>query len=157
MALLSSDDSDEFQYSLRSTALIKHLNRTNEPSSPYLSWSSLQTLLETAIPHVLIILDCCYAANAARDLADSRTTKELLAACSRESTTSGVGYRSYTRALIDELENMSYSRSPMKPFSAAMLHSRLMSVRWRLAYTPTYALLSELGGSSIVLNPKPRI
>lgn len=71
--------------------------------SPSLNWSSLQHLLETAIPHVLIILDCCFAANAARDTTEG-TTKELLAACGRENPTLGVGERSFTSALIEELK-----------------------------------------------------
>ena len=71
--------------------------------SPSLNWSSLQHLLENAIPHVLIILDCCFAANAARDTTEG-TTKELLAACGRENPTLGVGERSFTSALIEELK-----------------------------------------------------
>ncbi|KAL8878458.1 MAG: hypothetical protein Q9198_003732 [Flavoplaca austrocitrina] len=36
-----------------------------------------------------------------------------------------------------------------------MLHSRLITMRWRLASTPVYALLSEHGGRSIDLAPQP--
>lgn len=118
-----------------------------KPDSPTLTWSSLQHLLETAIPHVLIILDCCYAANAARDTSEG-TTKELLAACGRENPTLGVGIRSFTSAIVEELQ--AFGRSP---FTVAMLHSRLITMRWRLAYTPVYALLSEHGGHSIELAP----
>ena len=39
------------------------------------------------------------------------------------------------------------------PFTAAMLHSRLVTMRWRLAFTPIYALLSERGGNSITICP----
>lgn len=123
--------------------------RNKEPDSPTLNWSSLQHLLETAIPHVLIILDCCYAANAARDTSDG-TTKELLAACGRENPTLGIGVRSFTSALIEELQ--AFGRHP---FTVAMLHSRLITMRWRLAFTPVYALLSEHGGHSIELTPQP--
>ena len=121
----------------------------NKPHSPTLNWSSLQHLLETAIPHVLIILDCCFAANAARDTTEG-TTKELLAACGRENKTSGVGIRSFTSALIDELRHFG-----LTPFTVAMLHSRLVTIRWRLAFTPIYALLSEHGGHSIEIGPLP--
>ena len=34
-----------------------------------------------------------------------------------------------------------------------MLHSRLVIMRWRLVYTPIYALLSERGGNSITICP----
>ena len=106
-------------------------------------------MLETAVPHVLIILDCCFAANAARDTSEG-TTKELLAACGRENPTLGVGDRSFTSALIEELQSFGNM-----PFTVAMLHMRLVSVRWRLAFTPIYALLSEHGGHSITIRPFP--
>lgn len=125
------------------------MSRNNHPGSPTLTWSSLQHLLENAIPHVLIILDCCFAANAARDTAEG-TTKEILAACGRENLTTGVGFRSFTSALIEELHAFR-----QQPFTVAMLHSRLVTIRWRLQFTPFYALLSEHGGNSIHLAPLP--
>jgi len=106
-------------------------------------------LLQTAIPHVLIILDCCYAANAARDTSEG-TTKELLAACARENPTSGVGQRSFTSALIEELRAFGNA-----PFTVVMLHSRLVNLRWKLKFTPFYARLSEYGGNSIEVAPLP--
>ena len=101
-----------------------------QPSSPSLNWSSLQPLLETAVPHVLIILDCCFAASAVRDTTEG-TTKEILAACGRESPTLGVGQRSFTSALIEEMQAFDGV-----PCTATMLHSRLITMRWRLAFTP---------------------
>ena len=105
------------------------------------------------MPNVLIILDCCFAANAARDTAEG-TTKEILAACGRESPTLGVCERSFTSVLIEEM--LAFGNTP---FTVAMLHSRLVTMRWRLAFTPIYALLSEHGGDSIAIlrSPKPRI
>lgn len=76
-------------------------NRDKDSAS--LNWSSLQPLLENAVPPVLIILDCCFAANAARDTTEG-ATKEILAACGRENPTLGVGERSFTSALIEELK-----------------------------------------------------
>ncbi|KAL9038919.1 MAG: hypothetical protein Q9180_002841, partial [Flavoplaca navasiana] len=112
-------------------------------------WAAYSHLLENAIPHVLIILDCCYAANAARDMSEG-TTKEIIAACGRENPTLGVGQRSFTSALTEELQAFG-----SQPFTVAMLHSRLITMRWRLAFTPVYALLSEHGGHSIELAPQP--
>ena len=43
------------------------------------------------------------------------------------------------------------------PFTVAMLHSRLITMRNRLVFTPIYALLSENGGNSITLCPLPDI
>lgn len=125
------------------------ISRYNRPNSPTITWSSLQHLLENALPHVVIILDCCYAANAARDTAVG-TTKELLAACGRENPTTGVGVRSFTSVLIEELQAFGTA-----PFTIAMLHGRLVTMRWRLAFTPIYALLSEHGGHSVQLSPLP--
>ena len=105
--------------------------------------------MENAVPPVLIILDCCFAANAARDTTEG-TTKEILAACGRENPTLGVGLRSFTSALTEEL--VAFGQAP---FTVAMLHSRLVTMRWRLAFTPIYALLSEHGGHSIELGPVP--
>lgn len=130
-------------------AVVLTASRYNRADSPTVTWSSLQHLLENAVPHVLLILDCCYAANAARDTAVG-TTKELLAACGRENPTTGVGYRSFTSALIEELQAFGAA-----PFTTAMLHGRLVTMRWRLAFTPIYALLSEHGGDSIQLCPLP--
>ena len=124
-----------------------YVQSCRQPNSPVLNWSSLQPLLETAVPHVLIILDCCFAATAARDTTEG-TTKEILAACGRESPTLGVGQRSFTSALIEEMQAFDGA-----PFTATMLHSRLVTMRWRLAFTPIYALLSERGGNSITICP----
>ena len=99
------------------------------------------------MPHVLIILDCCFAANAARDTAEG-SSKEILAACGRGTPTLGVGERSFTQALIDELRAFGD-----EPFTVAMLHCRLVTIRWRLASTPIYASLSEKGQPSIVIAP----
>ena len=111
--------------------------------------------MEDAIPHVLIILDCCYAANATGNLIASKTTKEILAACSRECPIRSSGFRSYTSAIVDEIAHIGNLNSERERVSAAMLHSRLMSVKGRLSYTPTYTLLSEHGGSSIIVAPRP--
>ena len=124
-----------------------YVHSCRQPNSPFLNWSSLQPLLETAVPHVLIILDCCFAATAARDITEG-TTKEILAACGRESPTLGVGQRSFTSALIEEMQAFDGA-----PFTVTMLHSRLVTMRWRLAFTPIYALLSERGGNSITIYP----
>ena len=137
---------DPFENLEKDIAYCIHSHR--QPDSPFLNWSSLQPLLETAVPYVLIILDCCFAATAARDTTEG-TTKEILAACGRESPTHGVGQRSFTSALIEEMQAFEEGEY----FTAAMLHSRLVTMRWRLAFTPIYALLSEHGGNSITICP----
>ena len=106
-------------------------------------------MLQTAKPHVLIILDCCFAANAARDTTEG-ASKEILAACGRENLTLGVGIRSFTSVLIDELKEFM-----RMPFTVAMLHSSLVTMRWRLAFTPFYTALSEHRSNSITICPLP--
>lgn len=59
--------------------------------------------------------------------------------------------RSFTSALVEELEAFKDT-----PFTVAMLHARLVTIRWRLKYTPIYTLLSEHGGNSIAMIPLPR-
>ena len=108
-------------------------------------------MLLTAKPHVLLILDCCFAANAARDTTEG-SSKELLAACGRENQTPGVGIRSFTSVLIEELQSFEGAA-----FTVAMLHARLITLRHKLAFTPIYAALAEKGGNSIVISPLPKI
>ena len=98
-----------------------------------------------------MILDCCFAANAARDTTEG-SSKELLAACGRENPTLGVCMRSFTSVLIEELQSFEGAS-----FTVAMLHARLITLRHKLAYTPIYAALAEKGGNSIVISPLPKI
>jgi len=132
--------------SVSKSLTMRNLQSNGQPNSPRLNWSSLQPLLETAVPHVLIILDCCFAANAARDTTEG-TTKEILAACGRENPTPAVCNRSFTSALVEEMQSFGDT-----PFTVAMLHARLITMRWRLRFTPVHALLAEHGGNSITLS-----
>lgn len=134
---------------LSSISAIDELYRNNLATTPSLDWFNIQPMLLTAKPHVLMILDCCFAANAARDTTEG-SSKELLAACGRENVTLGVGMRSFTSVLIEELQSFEGTA-----FTVAMLHARLITLRHKLAYTPFYAALAERGGNSIVISPLP--
>lgn len=107
-------------------------------------------MLLEANPEVLIILDCCFAANAARDTSFG-TAKELLAACGGESETPGVCDLSFTSVLVEELQY--FGRTP---FTVAMLYSRLVTMRHKLKGTPIYVPLSEYGSNSITIAPMPK-
>ena len=107
-------------------------------------------MLLEANPHVLIILDCCFAANAARETSFG-SAKELLAACSGESETPGVSNLSFTSVLLEELR--SFGRSP---FTVAMLYARLVTAKDKLKGTPVYVPLSEHGTHSITIAPMPK-
>jgi hypothetical protein len=116
-----------------------------------LVWSDLQGVLERAKSDVVFILDCCYAATAAR----SGGSKEGLWACNSEVLTTGVNDNSFTRNLIEELKSLSTSR-----FNIAMLHNRLVG-RFRkpgphmLLTEPWYSYLGDSALASIELSPQP--
>lgn len=107
-------------------------------------------MLLEAKPRVLIILDCCFAANAARDTSFG-TAKELLAACGGESETPGVCDLSFTSVLVEVLQDLGRT-----PFTVAKLYSRLVINRPRLKGTPIHVSLSEHGSNSITIPPMPR-
>nr|POE77954.1 hypothetical protein CFP56_09595 [Quercus suber] len=130
----------------------KSIWQANEKSRVHLIWSNIQGILEQAEGDVLFILDCCYAATAAR----GRGAKEGLWACNSEATTTGVNDNSFTQNLIAELRSSSSER-----FNAAMLHNRLMR---RYLEPGDHELLTEpmyscLGGEiypSVELVPQPQ-
>jgi hypothetical protein len=86
-----------------------------------LEWSAIQTLFEKASSDVLLLLDCCSAASAAP--LGGRAMTETIAACGWESVAAEPGRFSFTDALIRVLEEWIN-----KPFTAAMLHSELLSM-----------------------------
>jgi hypothetical protein len=116
-----------------------------------LVWSDLQGVLERAKSDVVFILDCCYAATAAR----SGGSKEGLWACNSEVVTTSVNDNSFTRNLIEELKSPCTSR-----FNIAMLHNRLVG-RFRksgphmLLTEPWYSYLGDSALASIELSPQP--
>ncbi|CZR69300.1 uncharacterized protein PAC_19200 [Phialocephala subalpina] len=93
-----------------------------DPSYASLEWSAIQTLFEKAHFDVLLLLDCCAAASAAPRVGSAVT--ETIAACGFESIAPQPGRFSFTNSLIEVLED--WIDSP--PFSAAMLHNRVLSV-----------------------------
>jgi hypothetical protein len=103
-------------------------------------------MLKRATCDVLILLDCCFAANAARG--DVNGINELLAACGREVEAEGVTDRSFTRNLIRKLRSFG-----PQPFTVSQLHQRLMKDRKRLVNTPVYFPLSGPKMPSICLSP----
>jgi hypothetical protein len=60
---------------------------------------------------VLTILDCCYAGNAQKGCQDSHRMYDLLAACPAGKTTPAAGKASFSRRLIDILDDM-LNRNP---------------------------------------------
>jgi hypothetical protein len=93
-----------------------------DPSYASLEWSAIQTLLEKANLDVLLLLDCCAAASAAPTVGSAVT--ETIAACGFESIAPRPGRYSFTNSLIEVLDD--WIDGP--PFSAAMLHNKVLSV-----------------------------
>ena len=125
--------------------------QANRNGGASLVWSDLQGILERAKSDVVFILDCCFAASAAR----CAGSKEGLWACNSEVTTTGVNDNSFTRNLIEELKSLSTSR-----FNIAMLHARLMS-RYRKSgpymplTEPWYTYLGDAASASAEISPQP--
>jgi hypothetical protein len=105
----------------------------------------------------LILLDCCYAAKGAKDSGTIlKGTNEIIAACSPESTTTGVERRSFTSVLVRQLEEFAHAfRKEGKNFTAVGLHSALFRFSRELQYGPFYVRLTNAEYSSIDLTPLP--
>ncbi|PMD39039.1 hypothetical protein L207DRAFT_50525 [Hyaloscypha variabilis F] len=93
-----------------------------QPESPSVNWSAIQTLFENCTCDVLFLLDCCAAAGATPE--SGQRTIETIAACGFETWAPGPGRHSFTNALIEVLEYW----KDVGSFSAAMLHSEILSV-----------------------------
>ncbi|KAF8538965.1 hypothetical protein BDD12DRAFT_805711 [Trichophaea hybrida] len=71
------------------------------------NWYEIQPRLEKAEADVLILLDCCYAAQAGRGREQKEPNRcELLAACAMGVPTPAPGPRSFTTAVIREMKIM---------------------------------------------------
>ena len=93
---------------------------------------------------VLFIFDCCYAASSIRSRVGG--TREFLAACGKESTTTGSGDYTFTRRLIQHLEDLK-----PRPFSITELQSRL-TIDKTLRHSPIHAVMTQ-PHKSIILTP----
>jgi hypothetical protein len=103
-------------------------------------------MLKRASCDVLILLDCCFAACAARG--DIKGTNELLAACGREVEAEEVSGRSFTRNLMRKLRSFG-----SEPFTVSQLFERMIKDRKRLINTPVYHPMSGRNNPSIRIAP----
>ena len=107
-------------------------------------------MLEYAVPDVVILLDCCYAASADQRSVDG--TMEILAACGREVGTVGISDWSFTSRLTELLHDLR-DRS----FTIVQLHSKLVNYRAaegpkKLLRTPHHGIMSNKDKASIRLS-----
>ncbi|KAK2592527.1 hypothetical protein QQS21_009772 [Conoideocrella luteorostrata] len=94
---------------------------TRDPSSPWLQWSAIQTLLERSKSDVLILLDCCAGA-ASATFPSGNSITETISASSWDAIAPDPGRYSFTNALIEVLQEWR-----MRTFSAAMLHAEVLA------------------------------
>lgn len=114
---------------------------------PTLDWFRIQpSLVDDADSDVLIILDCCYAAQAARGRGLHKV--ELLAAAGMGCRTPGVGKFSFTRALMDQMKFMSQVTNGS--FTISQLHARMGKAEVGLQTTPVLFNLSGSGESILI-------
>lgn len=106
-------------------------------------------MLLRAQSDVLFLLDCCYASTVGTR-AKLHGAKEVLAACSMESGTPGVSDNSFTRQLIEELQ-----QGAKKTKTTWQLHGRMIVRRGKgqLKRTPIHFTLLDKDASRIELRP----
>lgn len=112
--------------------------------------SSIQSTLGQSDSDILILLDCCAAASSVG--ASSKGHTEVMGACGFELKASGVGVRSFTRSLIEELRYY----GGKYPILTAFLYGKLViraknswyprferDANFELGRTPVHIHLSE--------------
>ena len=90
------------------------------------SWTKAEDQLrhEDVESDVLTILDTCYSSNFAKSGKEGQKKFELLSACAIDQLTEAPGKNSYTRALIDALEEL-HDQDPEGQISTFRLYQRI--------------------------------
>lgn len=121
-----------------------------------MNWTPPQSILFDCESDVLVLLDCCYAANTAR-VSDTqcRGTNEIIAAYSQGVANPGAASQSFTTALVDELGSRVEDIQRGKSLTAVGLHSALFRYNRKLQYPPSYVRIAGSEGPTIELTPSP--
>jgi hypothetical protein len=133
---------------------------TEESTAPFLNWARLQCTVEQMPSDALLILDCCYAAHAARGAIPKK--KEVLAASGWDATAVGgvKSKSSFTAFLIEELK---YFSGLAQPFTVSQLYTHMIRNKHgpngkSLIRTPFFCQLPcQDTRRQIVLCPRPEI
>lgn len=117
------------------------------------NWNKAEDILkaEEIDADVLTILDACYASNMTKAAMQSTKKFELLSACGLDQTTAAPGPNSFTRALIDNLEDLIREYGD-KPFNTFHLNQRICMDK-RRRETPSYLWYRLPSDSNILLAP----
>jgi hypothetical protein len=105
-----------------------------------LCWSDIQPGLAKADADILLLLDCCFASQAARGSGELviPANVEILAACAKGLQTPGpLSPQSFTRAMIEEMRR-ALQRENGGLFTFREIHQRLTSRSRGLMQTPVY-------------------
>lgn len=117
--------------------------------SASLKWSNIQPKLANHLSEVVLLLDCCYGAQAARDSSIRKQSPipgnvELFAACGMGEKTVAPGKTSFTSLLVDELRDQlnTYGFA-----SVAVAHKNMASKESKLGQSAIYFPLERRSGT----------
>ncbi|KAH8589141.1 hypothetical protein B0O99DRAFT_692715 [Bisporella sp. PMI_857] len=122
----------------------------SDADSPSLKWSNIQPKLAQHNSEVLLLLDCCYGSQAARDSLSRRRSPiprnlELFAACGMGEKTVGPGRYSFTSLLIAELR----AQLTIRKFAVvAIAHKNMASKDSLLAQSAVYFPFEKKNGTT---------
>lgn len=125
--------------------LTSKLRREPSDDSPSLKWSNIQKKMELHTSEVILLLDCCYAAQAARDYQARRRSPippnvELFAACGMGEKTVRPGPWSFTSLLIAEFRKQ---LDESKFVIVATAHKNMASKQSQLGQSAVYFPLDK--------------
>jgi len=138
---------------LQLTAAINPIQGKGFQKDAHANWNRAEQILkaEEIDADVLTILDTCYSSNIAKSAKQSIRKFELLSACPHNETTSSPGERSFTRVLIDKLNDLATEYND-KPFSTFHLNS-LICMDPRRHDTPSQLWFRLPNEQNILLAP----
>lgn len=107
--------------------LLIHVSFSSKHADPAsaIRWSGIQQFFENARPDVLLMMDCAYFP--AYKMVRQQGMLELIAASAGEDHIERLGRSAFTRALTNLLRTRALQHFK-EPFSAAELHSKLLSL-----------------------------
>jgi hypothetical protein len=131
------------------TVMFIFFRREPESDSPFLKWSNIQPKLGQHKSEVLVLLDCCYGSQAARDSQSRRRSPvppnvELFAACGMGEKTTRPGILSFTSLLIAEFRAQLASQ---KFAIVAIAHKNMASKASSLQQSAVYFPLEKKNGT----------
>ncbi|TVY84252.1 hypothetical protein LSUE1_G001353 [Lachnellula suecica] len=111
-----------------------------QADGPTLDWFRIQEDLMTAESHILLLFDCCFAAQAGRERHHRPSRIDLLAAAAMGMKTPMPGGNSFTKALIREI---STGFEKQQHVIVSELHRRLVARESKLWAIPFYVKLGQ--------------